>query len=318
VGLRSHPQFWAYAALISVCFFWGTTYLGIRMALETFPPMILVATRFLISGTLLTLGALALGFALPRGPELWRTVVNGIIILGIGNGCLTLAETWIPSGLAALIITVSPFWMVGLNALLPPRERLHAPTLVGMAVGLAGAILLVGPGAIQGGWTGNTVKGFLILQLGCLCWTSGSLLQRKQTNAAHPIVAGGVQQLAAGLSFVIPAFLSGGEIHWSTRGVSALFYLVTFGSIVGYSSYVFALDRLPVAVLSLYNYVNPVVAVALGWLFYREPFGYREAVAMLVIFLGVWIVKRAENRRSSSARGTETVQPEPRPSNSTP
>lgn len=237
------------------------------------------------------------GTAFPRGGDLWRTALNGVLILGVGNGCLVLAETWIPSGLAALIITISPFWMLGLDAVLPPRSPLHAPTLAGMGVGLCGAALLVGPGAFQGGLGGNITKGFLVLQLGCLAWTSGSLLQRKRESPANPFVNACIQQLAAGVAFIVPALVTGGDLHVNARGVSALFYLVTFGSIVGYSSYVYALEHLPVPVVSIYNYVNPVVAVTLGWLFYREPFGLRDAIAMAVIFAGVAMVKRAEARR---------------------
>ena len=301
--MGTQPHFWAYAALVSVCFFWGTTYLGIRMALEAFPPMTLVAARFLISGSLMVAGARLARVPLPRGPELRRTAWNGIIILGIGNGCLTIAELWIPSGLAALIITISPFWMLGLDAVLPPRVRLYGPTLLGMAVGLSGAALLVGPGALEGGASSNIVKGFLILQLGCFSWSFGSLVQRRQPTTVHPIVSGGVQQLAAGLAFLPIALIRGGEIHWhETQGVWAILYLVLFGSIIGYSSYIYALEHLPVAVLSIYNYVNPVVAVVLGWLFYREPFGFREATAMAVIFAGVAMVKRAEARRPAENR----------------
>jgi drug/metabolite transporter (DMT)-like permease len=129
-----------------------------------------------------------------------------------------------------------------------------------------------------------------------LGWNIGSLFQRRMPNRAHPIVCGAVQQLAAGLACAPLALLAGGRIHWSARGVGALVYLVIFGSIVGYSAYVLAMDRLPVALVSLYNYINPVVAVFLGWLLFREPFGMRETVAMLIIFLGVAIVRRLERR----------------------
>ncbi|MBI5084942.1 MAG: EamA family transporter [Acidobacteria bacterium] len=296
--MKRHPHFWAYAAMLSVCFFWGTTYLGIRMALETFPPMLLVSARFLLSGGILVLGSALAGAHLPRGRELWLTALNGVVVLGIGNGALVLAEVWIPSGMAALVITLGPFWMIGMNAVLPPRERIHLPTLLGMLVGLCGAVLLVGPGALQGGAAGEAwLRGFLVLQVGCVGWSLGSLLQRRQANRAHPIVAGGVQQLAAGVAFIPLALLFPGEIHWSVRGVGAVLYLMTFGSIVGYSSYIYAMDKLPVAVVSLYNYVNPVVAVSLGWLFYREPFGWREAAAMCIIFAGVALVKRMESGR---------------------
>ncbi|MGO9241611.1 MAG: EamA family transporter [Bryobacteraceae bacterium] len=292
--MKRHPQFWAYAALLAVCFFWGTTYVAIRMSLESFPPLLLVSLRYLISGGVLLAGVLAARAPLPTGPELRRTALNGLLVLGIGNGALGFAELWIPSGLAALVLTLSPFWLLGLNATLPPREPVRPATWLGLLVGLAGAALLVGPGALAGGIHGGMVKGFVVLQLGMLGWNAGSLLQRRMPTRAHPIVCGAVQQLAAGLACAPLALLAGGPIHWSARGAGALLYLVIFGSIVGYSAYVLAMARLPVAVVSLYNYVNPVVAVCLGWAFYREPFGMREALATLLIFLGVAIVKRLE------------------------
>lgn len=281
-----------------MCIFWGTTYLGIRMALESFPPMALVAARYTISGALMLAVALLAGVKLPSRQEWMRTALNGIVILGIGNGCLALAETIIPSGLAALMITIGPFWMLGLDAALPPRTGLHLPTILGLLVGMAGAALLVGPGALEGGMGSNLVKGFLIIQFGSFGWSLGSLLQRRQATAAHPILGGAIQQLATGLAFIPIAWLAGGQFHLSARGVGAVAYLVVFGSIVGYSSYVYALEHLPVAVLSIYNYINPVVAVILGWLVYRESFGSRELIAMLIIFAGVAMVKRAESRRA--------------------
>jgi drug/metabolite transporter (DMT)-like permease len=290
--LKRHPDFWAYAALLSVCFFWGTTYLSIRIALESFPPLFIVAVRYVLSGLILLCGARAARAPLPKGAELRGTALNGLLVLGLGNGTLVIAETWIPSGLAAIIISVSPLWLLGMNAALPPRERVRPATWLGLLVGLAGTVLLVGPGAFAGGLHGNVLKGFLVLNLGIIGWNLGSLRQRRLGTASHPIVAGAVQQLSAGLACVPLAILAGGPIHWTTRGICAVLYLVVFGSIVGYSSFIVAMDRLPVALVSLYNYVNPVVAVTLGWLFYREHFGLREAAAMGVIFVGVALVKR--------------------------
>ena len=275
-----------------MCFFWGTTYLGIRMALETFPPLVLVSTRFILSGSILVAAALARGARLPRGRELVIAALSGILILGIGNGCLTFAELLIPSGLAGLISTLSPFWLVGIEAAMPGGERLHAPTIFGMIVGFGGVALLLS-GEVGAGVFGHAAwSGFLLIQAGMVAWSGGSLYQRRQRADAHPIVVGAVQQLFSGLAVLPLAVVSGNHhVAWSARGVAALFYLVTFGSIVGYSAYAYALDRLPVAVVSVYPYVNSVVAVALGWLFYREPFGAREAAAMLVIFAGVGLVK---------------------------
>jgi drug/metabolite transporter (DMT)-like permease len=203
----------------------------------------------------------------------------------------------IPSGIAGVIVTMSPFWLVGAEALLPGGERLHAPTIAGMVVGLLGASLLftpeLGPHAVNH----NLLNGFLILQIGSAAWSFGSIYQRRNAGKAHPVIAGGVQQLAAGLLLAPLAIaLPHHAIHWSTRGLCAIAYLICFGSLVGYSAYAYALDRLPVAIVSIYSYVNAVVAVSLGWLFYREPFGMREAVSMIVIFASVALVKRYSRR----------------------
>lgn len=304
--MHKHPHFRAYVALAAVCIFWGTTYLGIRMALESFPPFLLVSMRYLLSGGIMLAGAVLLRLRLPSGKELLQTAGNGVILLGIGNGCLAFAEQWIPSGLAALFITTGPFWMVSMEALVPGGESLHAPTIAGMVIGFSGVAILVSPSAMGGG--GALLAGFLVLQLGCAGWSLGSIAQRRTTTTAHPIVSGAVQQFAVGLVFLVPALLvKGHTVHWTARGMSAVAYLVVFGSIVGYSAYVYALNSLPVAIVSVYNYMNPVVAVFLGWLFYREPFGTREAIALTVIFLGVAMVKRY-SRKAPVAQTTANAR----------
>ena len=296
--MRDHPQFKAYVALAAVCFFWGTTYLGIRIALESLTPLMLVSSRFLISGLLILLAALIGGARLPRGRELLLTVLTGILVLGLGNGALAYAEQWIPSGLAALFITVGPFWMVGVDALIPGGDKLHASTIAGMLTGLAGSLVLLSRDGLAG-VQGGAVAAFLVLQVGCVGWSTGSILQRRRGSTIHPIVSGGVQQLATGLVFLIPALLGPVQTGPLTiPSVAAVAYLITFGSIIGYSAYIYAMSELPVSVVSIYNYVNPVVAVSLGWLFYREPFGWRETAAMAIIFAGVFIVKRSTAERS--------------------
>jgi drug/metabolite transporter (DMT)-like permease len=140
---------------------------------------------------------------------------------------------------------------------------------------------------------GGVVLGFLLLQFSGACWALGSLLQRNRRQRTHPFLIAGVQQLAAGLAAGVPALLLPQTAIWDAKAIGATLYLAIFGGIVGYGCYMMALSRLPLAIVSIYTYVNPVVAVALGWLAYREPFGLREAGAMGVIFLGVWMVRRA-------------------------
>lgn len=291
--MRNHPQFQAYLALACVCVFWGTTYLGIRVALESFSPVALMGIRYTISGGVLLIAARAMGVHLPRGKELWQTALFGVAALGIGTGTLTWAELTIPSGLAALFCTTSPFWMVGIEALVPEGEPLHAPTIFGMLVGLSGVVFLVARQETgEHGATKALVVAFVILQMSLGAWSLGSILQRKQASRAHPFVSGAVQQFATGIVFLAATLIFHPRMTWTPRGIGAVAYLAMFGGIIGYSAFVFAMANLPIAVASLYNYVNPLVAVALGWLFYGEAFGVRELIAMVMIFAGVAIVKR--------------------------
>ena len=271
------------------------------MALETFSAAQLVCFRYLISGTLLLLIARFSGAHLPRGRELWITAGCGVIVLGIGNACLAYAEELIPSGLAALFVTTSPFWLVGIEALAPRGERLHLPAVRGMLVGAAGVAFLVAPEIGRFSTNPTAIAGFAILQFGCAGWAAGSIAQRKTATRAHPFVSGAVQQLATGIVYSIPVLLHPRPIHWHLRGVAAICYLMIFGTIIGYSAYIYAMDRLPVAVASIYTYVNPMIAVLLGWLVYHEPFGTHEAIAVAIIFVGVAMVKRAASHNPASA-----------------
>lgn len=290
--MGSNGHLLPYAALVAVCFFWGTTYLGIRMALESFPPLLLVSLRFLASGSILFLWARWKGWPWPAWSEIARTSVFGFMLLGIANGCLTFSETWIPSSLAALFLTTAPFWLVGLESMMPGGERLSAPVVIGLLVGLAGVILLVLPVGGRVDWSPSLWKGFLVLQVGSFFWNAGSILQRRWRATTPPLLTGAIQQIAAGLIYAVAAaVVPEHPVHLTVTGVAGLAWLITFGSIVGYSAYIYSLETLPVSLVSLYTYINPVVAVALGKLFYEEPFGRREVAAMAIIFTGVAIVK---------------------------
>jgi drug/metabolite transporter (DMT)-like permease len=292
----------AYVALAAVCILWGTTYLGIRISIETIPPLYLIATRYTISGAILLLGARLAGARIPSGRELAATSAGGIIAIGIGNGFLAIAETWVPSGLAALFYTTCPFWMVGIDALLPQGRKPLGLTLQGLLVGVTGVLFLVIPAARHEGFHGGTFTGFVVLQISAAGWVTGSLLQKRVRTNVQPFISGAVQQLAAGLAMFIPAMLfEHPPVAVSTRSELAVAYLVVFGSLIGFSSFMYCMVRLPVAIVSVYTFVNPIVAVFLGWLFFREPFGYRELVAMLIVFVGVAIVKWSESRSTVSA-----------------
>ena len=165
-------------------------------------------------------------------------------------------------------------------------------------VGFAGTALLLLPATGNSAVSHSTWIGFLIVETGVVGWTLGSLYQRRQPAKSHPIVTGAVQQLAAGILYIpVALFIPEGPVVFSQRSTLALLYLVVFGSIVGYSAFIFAMDRLPVSIVSVYPYINALVAMWLGWLFFREPFGVREWIAMAIIFAGVAIVKWQSSRK---------------------
>jgi drug/metabolite transporter (DMT)-like permease len=300
--VRNHPPVAAYAALAAVCFFWGTVYLGFRIAVEDFGVPILMGVRFFSAGAVTLLVARAVKAKMPSAREFLVTAFYGIIILGLGIGTLAFAVQWIPSGLVAILNTTSPFWMVGVETLLPGGDRPNFPTIGGMLVGLAGTLLLVAPDAMQQGFGGAIVFSFLILQLGCGGFALGSILERRHATTTHPIVNGAVQELATGFVFLIPALLlPHAPVHWTGRGVTAILYLIVFGGIVAYSSYLYAMKHLPVSLVSIFTYVNPVVALVVGSLLYSERLKPRYVVSMAIIFAGVLIVNRYSRRERRSA-----------------
>lgn len=291
--MGSHPLARAYLAMASVSFFWGTTYLGIRIALESFPPLVLVPLRFCISGSIMLLAAWLSGQAFPTRKEALWSLFHGVLMLGVANMCVSVAETRIPSSFVALILAASPFWLIGIEALMPGGERLRAATIAGLSLGVAGVALLLVPNMMATGFSGTLWTSFLILQLGGASWSFGSIVQRRHESRAHHLVSAAFQQMGAGLIYVLPAlFLPHRPVVWDTKGIAALAYLVVFGSIVGYSSYIYALNHLPVALVSVHTYINVIVAAVCGWLYYREPFGWSEIASMLIIFSGVAVVKR--------------------------
>jgi drug/metabolite transporter (DMT)-like permease len=256
----------------------------------------LISLRYFLSGAILITAAALGGWQIPHGRELWLTALCGVICIGIGNGFLAVAETYIPSGLAALFYTTAPFWMIGIDALLPHGRRPLPATLAGLLVGLAGVVYLICPAATGEGFRGKTVIGCLLMQISVAGWVLGSLLQKRVHSKSMPFVLGGVQQLATGLVLSVPAALAETlPRHIGSRPICAVLYLVVFGSLLGYSAFIYSMKHLPVAVVSIYTFVNPIVAVFLGWLIFREAFGLRGLLSMLIIFAGIGLVRRSES-----------------------
>jgi len=290
-----HDRAWAYAAFATVCVVWGTTYLGIAIALETVPPLLLTGSRFVIAGLVM------LGIAKMRGQRIpvdFRTLANlaliGFLLVAVGNLAVVWAELWVPSGLAALLVATAPFWMAIIERFRKSGERVSLQSGIGLTLGFIGVALLVSPG-ISGKWSINFLLGALAIQVGGICWQLGSA--HAKYNLAHvpPMASAALQMLFGGTIVTIAGFAIGEASRFSLtpRTFAALAYLTVFGSIIAYSAYVFALANLRTTVTSLYAYVNPVVAVFLGWLILSERLTGKAIMAMIVILAGVALVQTA-------------------------
>jgi drug/metabolite transporter (DMT)-like permease len=292
--MKGREKFGAYGAWAAVCFFWGTTYLAIRVGLESFPPTLFAGLRFIVAGVMLFfVMSRQRNARLPIGREWFDLGVVGLMLLGVGNGAVVWAEQWVPSGMAALLVATSPFWAAAIGRLQGEGERVGLRGLMGMAVGFGGLAMLVGPQLFGAELNGKYLLGILIIQVGCFFWQAGSLYAKQRPTGVSPLMASSVQMLWAGLILTLAGTLIGewGAIRFSGRSAGALLYLVVFGSIVAYSAYMYAIQKLPLALVSTYSYVNPIVALVLGRLVLSEPLGWREGGAALVILLGVALVK---------------------------
>ena len=292
------------AAFASIYIIWGSTYLAIRYAIETIPPFIMGGTRFLVSGVLLYIWARHRGA--PRPTKLhWRNVIiaGGFLLLG-GNGAVVWAEQFVPSGLTALLVSILPFWLVIIEGVRPPRRRPSGAVLVGLVLGFIGIIVLVGPGNV-GGDGDVRVLGALVLILGSLSWAIGSFWSRDAQLPDSGLLTTGMEMLGGGALLVIVGVLSGELSHFDVRHVSrastlGLVYLITFGSLLGFTSYIWLLDKVSPARLGTYAYVNPIVAVLLGWAIAGEALSIRTGVAAAIVICAVALI--------TSARRTTTAQ----------
>ena len=295
------PPRLAYVALVAVCVIWGTTYLGIRVALEAVPPALMGALRWLTAGSLLLAYAWLRGQALPHVGSWASLAVQGLLMIGFGNGFVNWAEQSVPSGLAAVVIATSPFFMAGVEALRADGERLSRRSLVGLVLGFLGIIALVWPD-LRFNDAGGTkfVLGLLALQGACLAWAVGSSYSKRHPHGDSVIGATAVQMLFGGLIMLVAGTLIGewGQVSLHGRGVAALAYLTVVGSIGGFVSYIFALKYLPVSTVSIYAYINPLIAVILGAVVLGEPFGLRTVVSMAIVFAGVALVKQPSIKMS--------------------
>ena len=301
----ARPGLRIWLALGTVYILWGSTYLGIKYAIDTIPPFLMGSLRFLVAGGVLYLLAIRTGDT--RGDQVggrqWLAalVIGGALLVG-GNGGVILAEQYAPTGIVALLVATAPLWMAVIDRVVFGR-RLPVLGVVGLLIGFGGVAFLIGwPGAGR-----INLAGAALALAAPVCWASGSVFTRHVRLPKRPLVAAGMEMLWAGLVFAIASILTGevGRLHWqhvSTTSIVALLYLIVLGSLVGFSAYVWLLRSAPLSLVSTYAYVNPVVAVILGGIFLGEAINARLVMAGGIIILAVALIVVARSRAASQPR----------------
>jgi drug/metabolite transporter (DMT)-like permease len=286
------------AALGAIYLIWGSTYLAIRFSIETMPPILMAGARFVFAGVLLFIWARARGARWPTLKQ-WRggLIVGGLLLVA-GNGGVVLGERLVPTGTVALLVGSVPLWMALLGWLRPGGTRPTLPVAVGLLFGFAGVALLIAPG--QSARAVNPL-GLAIVLGAAICWAIGSLYARGNVLASDPIMATATEMLSGGALLLAVGSVTG---EWSTMNLGAvsprswlaLAYLIVFGSLVGFTCYTWLLRSTPASVATTYAYVNPLVAVFLGWALIGEPVTSRTLLAALVIISGVVIITTFQAR----------------------
>lgn len=300
----------AYFAWAAVSIFWGTTYLAIRIGVEVLPPALFAGIRFLIAGLILIPILLLKGYSLPSKKDLIPISITGILLLTVANGTVVWSEQWVSSSLAALIIASIPFFMVGMEALMPNGEKLSLKKGLGILVGFCGIFLLLWPD-IKGAINSAYLKGIMGLVIAIIAWAAGSIYSKHRDIKTAPFMSAAFQMLIAGGVLTLIGMVKGelSQFTFDPKGIAALVYLMIFGSLIGYSAYIYALAKLPTATVSTYAYINPVIAVILGWLVLDERLDWIVALATVIILLGVLLVKKeAEKFKTGSSDAMNEVK----------
>jgi drug/metabolite transporter (DMT)-like permease len=287
-----------WTALIALYIVWGSTYLAIRFAVETIPPFFHASVRFLIAGTILYVWRRAAGDPKPSLNNWKAAAIVGTLLLVGGNGLVALAEKTVPSGVAALVIATSPFWLVLFESFRAGGTKPNWQSILGLVIGFSGVFILIGPANITGSKQTIETFGAVLLLIAPILWSLGSIYAKGADMPKSTLMSTGAQMLMGSISLFIVSLMTGELNGFSFADVSArswwgLLYLITFGSLVGFVSYGWLLHNAPVSLMSTYAYVNPVVAVFLGWLLAGEELNARIAIASAIIIGAVIMINYA-------------------------
>jgi drug/metabolite transporter (DMT)-like permease len=291
------------AALLAVYIFWGGTYLAMKIAIETLPPFIMAGTRFVIAGLILYIWQIVRGAEKPNAAH-WKNaaIVGGTMLLG-GNGSIVWSEQYVSSGIAAIIFATVPVWVALLAWLWQGNKRPKGMVFLGLALGLIGIAFLVRNSIGEYSNTSSTWIGYVVLVIASLFWAVGALYSRVAKLPSAPFMSISLQMLTGGLFCLLFGMIIGEGSRLdltllSTRSIISLVYLIFFGSIIGFSAYIWLLKVADPTVVTTNTYVNPIVAVFLGWLLAGEQLTVQDALAAAIIVLSVVIVNKASGHKA--------------------
>ncbi len=293
---KHHDPVWRWKVIIAfaaVYIIWGSTYLAIRVGVQKLPVALFAGSRFIIAGTLLTLYARWSGQKFPTHLREWRTIAITALLMLVGaNGLVVWGEQWVPSNQAALIVATTALWLAGFGTLGARGQKLSQQTVFGLAVGFFGAAMLLLP---ENGFTLDHFWAQLAVLAACPLWAAGSMYAKHSQLSTPPLMVAGLQSLVAGAVFCGFGFTLGETAHWnwSPDAMAALAYLIVFGSCFAYAAYVWLLNEVSPAALGTYAYINPLVAVVLGWLVLQEALSAKQLAGTVVILIGVMLVSIA-------------------------
>lgn len=283
-----------YLALAAVCIIWGTTYLALRIAVLHFPPFLFTIIRQTTAGLLLLGIMFTLGkAAFPSKDLLWKQAIAGFFMISMGNGLVAWAEMHIPSGVAAIICSLMPVLVILINVTIHRDERPTLPILAGVVLGLAGIIMMFSE-HLTGFSKPEYIIGIVFTFGAVVAWAGGSIWIKKKNLESNPFVNAGLQMFFGGV-LLVPfsiVFDDMSRVALSSEVVWSMAYLIIFGSLVAYASYAYALRKLPMTIVSLYAYINPLVAVVLGWLVLDETLNMKIWLSILLTVTGIYIVNK--------------------------
>ena len=294
-----------------VYLFWGSTYLGIDIAVQTIPPALMCAVRFSIAGVVMLAVCAATGRRIFYSPQqIALAAVVGLLLLMGGNLTLSYAELSVSTGLAALIIAITPLWFLVLDSLLLGDHHISGRGKAGLALGMLGLVVLVWPQLQSGTMAHREFWASISLIAGSFSWALGSVLSKRWQSGMDVFSATGWQVTAAGVGNLIFALFAGDLAHvrWTTRSLSATMYLVVCGSWIGYTAYIWLLGHVPTSKVSTYAYVNPVVAVFLGWLILHERVDRFILAGSAIVVLSVILVTSAKVKEKTVADELPAVE----------